>query len=183
VHTSDIHKLAYLAGIIDGEGCITISRASIPSGPNRSYVLSLSVANTNYKLPQWIKDNFGGAIYSGKAKNPNGASRQNWNTYGDHASELLEQVLPYLLLKTEEAELGVAFQKSKTTVQGRRRVPDEELTRRDVLYKKMRGLKKSYKNYENGESQSKKSNTCPHGESRGDHCWQCGGLAKVGTKP
>lgn len=64
----------YLAGIIDGEGCISISR----SGKcKNAYVLSLQITNTCEELIDNIQYCYGGKINSGIVKNYNKTKRLN----------------------------------------------------------------------------------------------------------
>ena len=48
---------AYMAGIVDGEGSISISRQS----NSKSYICQLAIVNTNRELIEWVCDNFGGS--------------------------------------------------------------------------------------------------------------------------
>ena len=58
-------KLAYLAGIIDGEGTIVIAKGKIRKGRiNHPYSLRLVVMNTDIRLIEWLKENFGGSIHT-----------------------------------------------------------------------------------------------------------------------
>lgn len=55
--------LAYLAGVIDSDGCIAISKYYDTKKPNRSprYVVDLTVVNTSVRLMNWLVDNYGGS--------------------------------------------------------------------------------------------------------------------------
>jgi len=105
--------LAYTAGIIDGEGCICISRKA-ENRYKKGYSLFLQVTATNTKewLGQWLKMQFGGFIFADTGR----GNRQvcwRWCVIGNDAIAFLEKVLPYLQLKKSQAELAIAFQKNR----------------------------------------------------------------------
>lgn len=60
-------QIAYLAGIIDGEGCFCIQR---PGG--KTHTLRLFVMNTFKPLIDYLYKTYGGYQYSRKKKNPHG---------------------------------------------------------------------------------------------------------------
>ena len=62
--------LAYKAGIIDGEGCIGITRSRIKNKKYLLYSFRITVgqkkSQEGKELCQWLKINFGGSIYERK---------------------------------------------------------------------------------------------------------------------
>lgn len=96
---------AYLAGIIDGEGCIRLARRKRKS--INSYNACIIVTNCNLELLQSLKQLTGlGIIYKReKLHNPNWNPCYRWQILTKQARELLEIVLPYLRLKKEHARL------------------------------------------------------------------------------
>lgn len=58
----EVVEKAYLAGIIDGEGTVTLTRHH----KNETPTARVSVANNNLKLLEWIKSIVGGVIVSKK---------------------------------------------------------------------------------------------------------------------
>ena len=99
---------AYLAGLIDGEGCVSIRKWK-DKGKYFGYTLCLDIANSNPKLVKWIVENFGGKIYSYKFKNPNHKIRHDWRIYHQRAADILLTVLPYLVIKKTQALLAIEF--------------------------------------------------------------------------
>lgn len=106
---------AYIAGIIDGEGSISIVHRK--SGAKRYYRLSCSVSNTSKELMDYLKAKAGGCVYSPNCDSPE--RRQNrrrlyhWGL-ADRASEnLLREVYPYLVIKKKQAGIGLRLQESK----------------------------------------------------------------------
>ena len=87
-HLSDAER-GYIAGIIDGEGCICRDR--------------IRVTNTDKYLLEWLQLKLGGAIGNQKSYKENHTKCYYWN-YSTVASEqLLIQVLPYLIIKRQKA--------------------------------------------------------------------------------
>lgn len=89
-----IEEMAYYAGILDGEGCI-------------SYYKSLSVAVEGL-YPKTLIDMhtvFGGSV--SEIKRGNKRRYYRWRIYGKEAARCLEMLLPYLREKKEQAELGL----------------------------------------------------------------------------
>ena len=59
--------LAYIAGIIDGEGYIGITKR-IRRGKYREYTVRISIGQTDGATLDWIKDNFGGGVFTVKTE-------------------------------------------------------------------------------------------------------------------
>lgn len=97
---------AYWAGFLDGEGSFGLykHKAKTPAG----FILAPTVqaANTRLEIMQELKAAFGGYITLHKA-NPklNRKPLYNWRLTSRRAMEVVKTVLPYLKLKTPQAEL------------------------------------------------------------------------------
>jgi len=100
-------KIAYLAGLIDGEGSVFLRNAF-----SKSRVIPLiRVVNTDPKMIEWIHQNFGGrkAIHRkyGKA---NWKPVHRWETDSIMACKvILEALLPFLITKKKNAEEVLTF--------------------------------------------------------------------------
>jgi hypothetical protein len=66
---------AYLAGIVDGEGTVTLMKHHQNETPT-PYV---SVANNSLKLLEWIKARVGGVIVSKKKSKPHYSNSYAWS--------------------------------------------------------------------------------------------------------
>lgn len=99
---------AYIAGIVDGEGSLTIHAQKEPSGIYHFHA-KLSISNTNEKLMIWLKNNLLiGYSYKTKRKQPH----NDVYTYTISANGLrwlLPQIRPYLVLKKEQADLILEY--------------------------------------------------------------------------
>ena len=102
-------KLAYLAGIIDGEGSISISD-NRKTQKKMHFTTQLSITSTDEILLKWITTNFGGKYSSYTPKQLAKNTRKNaykWQVSGKMLATLLNSVLPYLVIKTREAEVMI----------------------------------------------------------------------------
>lgn len=102
---------AYIAGIIDGEGCVTLSKKKDPS-MRLGYGLRphITVVNTNKKLIQFLKDITNlGVVYSGQDKKKNSKPHFRWQLWSQQARSFLLEILPYLVLKQKQAQLVLDY--------------------------------------------------------------------------
>ena len=104
----DVSSYAYLAGIVDGEGWITL-RKDGRNGSGR-IVGVLGIGNTSKELIDWIHTNFGGRVqsdtgsyydYKGEKMPCKERYRVIWG--GKESAELLPHLLPFLLVKYNKA--------------------------------------------------------------------------------
>jgi hypothetical protein len=140
-------RCAYLAGIIDGEGCIGIGKR----GRNRKYIIAtLQVSNTDYRLLEWLQHYYGGGIYSYNHDNTILRGRKPtyiWSLAADKATNVIIDALPYLIIKREQAELVLSIPRReiyRDTVNGRIRVQmtEEDFFENERLFAEMRQLNK-----------------------------------------
>lgn len=109
--------LAYTAGIIDGEGCISICQHKNKTKRGFSYALTVSVWSTDEWLVQWLKMHYGGSVVPRKFEIQ--AKRRTiwkWSVYANKAKDFLQLILPYLYLKRPQAELAISFQNENRTL-------------------------------------------------------------------
>ena len=130
--------LAYFAGILDGEGYIGINprRQRGYSCPS----LEVVITNTKFWLLEQLKFSFGGYVSIGKKVKPNWNIRGSWIVSHRVALTFLELVYPYLKLKKQEAEIAIAFQKTKR--HGGRRKDERERAVEEaqrILLKQLKG--------------------------------------------
>ena len=100
---------AYIAGFFDGEGCIS-SQEYYEIGKYEKYpriTMQISVTNTDKEILNFIRGVFGGIItkHSKPAKQKQCYS---WKLTGkDKMLRFLNTVLPYVMVKKEDVELGI----------------------------------------------------------------------------
>jgi hypothetical protein len=131
--------LAYLAGLIDGEGCITLGRtvrAGQRRGESRTYD-SLTIVNTNRDVLLWVQEVFGGRIHA------NIKREQGWKTafswYATNPASVLKAILPYLKIKKRQAEIFLEFCATKRRY-GKSRIPIDVEDRRTQIVAEIRRL-------------------------------------------
>ena len=134
--------LAYIAGIIDGEGCLRIVKA-MPYREdmvNPSYSPSIQVGMKNREVLEFCKQYFGGSIY--KERTRYWVYRWRINSKRQ-VINCLKKILPWLIVKKEEAEVLLDFcKKVKPWFKGGKPMTDNELAFREDFYQKMKELKK-----------------------------------------
>lgn len=107
--------LAYLAGIIDGEGCFhmcILTKKSYDGYVNPHYRGVLKVSNTDNKLIDWLKETFKGTESScTRSTSSKKFERKvyDWIVTGFRLLDLCEQVYPYLILKKLHCENMIRF--------------------------------------------------------------------------
>jgi hypothetical protein len=100
---------AYLAGIIDGEGCIG-QRKNVKEGREYRYV-RIDIGQKYPALLNWLFDTFEvGRVRTYIRKSRNNRVCFTWRIHGALAcSYILKGVLPYLVIKREQAELAISL--------------------------------------------------------------------------
>ena len=108
-------EAAYLAGIIDGEGCI---HARVKSG--KTVVVALSVGMVHRPTIDWIATTTGGGRVAPYAKSKTGNYRRAWLVmFGAHrACDVLRQTLPFMVTKKREAELVIELMDLRAELSG-----------------------------------------------------------------
>lgn len=103
VDTADTVDCAYFAGLLDGEGCISL----YPTRTGR-VALRVYVANTDRAVLDEMAAKFGGAVVPvSRRSNPDARDCWRWRCNGNQASEVLVQLRPYLRIKPEQATLAI----------------------------------------------------------------------------
>ena len=102
-------RLAYIAGLFDGEGCVSISRKK-STGVNPSYGLNVSVSNCHRGVLELLQRIYGGYVKHYIETRPN---QRNWFTWqlsgGKMAASFLADIRPYSIIKAEEIDLALEF--------------------------------------------------------------------------
>jgi len=140
---------AYLAGLIDGEGCITIDKIRLfarnGSGKFRwRYKLSLRVAMCDKPTLDWIARLFAGKVYprsrnSMKRLSPKARQQWCWVTTDSNAERVIVGIQPWLKNKLVEANAALAFRK---TVASEHRLSPATLAAQEMFKLQLMGLKR-----------------------------------------
>jgi len=132
---------AYAAGLIDGEGCIYITRAS----RGRAYAPRVDVGMTvkANDLLASLQASYGGTVHLMRSRSDRWEEARCWSVWGSEALAFLERVLPYLRLKVEQARLAIRVEEIRREAarpSGRASWSDEMVARAERLRLRIREL-------------------------------------------
>lgn len=135
-HKLSVEQAAYLAGAIDGEGCVTSCGLSS---------LRVAIANTNRQWLEQLQSWVGGIIQEHRGRF-NKRPSYSLSLLVEESGEALAQCQPYLILKKKQAELyfrlaGLRRQYAGGTRRGYRTDP-EYAAARDEVFAELRLLNK-----------------------------------------
>ena len=151
-------KIMVLGGLIAGEGWIGMKKAQ-PCCRSVSpiYSVALTISNTNSILISWLIENFGGNFRKENRHSPKHKDGYVWQLQNRKAYPLLKQVLPYLVIKDEQARIVIDYLEHKlidSATFGRgNKLSDSEIAYRESIYLSLKKLNKK------GPSESVETNT------------------------
>lgn len=131
---------AYTAGIIDGEGCLSITLHRTKR--ERQILHRISVNNTNKALIEWLVEKTKlGHLYSYSGVNGYYATGNRkppyvWTLCAGAVRELLPEIMPYLVLKRRQAELmleSLGMRNLKGRGKGRSLSEEENKRRNEIV--------------------------------------------------
>ena len=117
-------KIAYIAGMFDGEGSISIMKVLPRNGRvNIEYKTVVSISNTFEPVIIWIKEKLNSGYISRTVnkKYPQHKPNYRWMASYQQAYVFLKMVLPYLIIKQAQAELAIKLEKSRHNFQQSRK--------------------------------------------------------------
>ena len=156
--------MAYTAAMLDGEGTFSISRIRLVRNgqvvPNQyQYQLRVTISNSSIVLMKWLVDKLGGTYYT----QVNHASKQaisagqkyfmpcyRWNLLGGYKSieRFILAVLPYLVVKGEQAKVALDFTRNFTK---------QDTALRERLWMQMKHLNRGSRPETNTQNDSQES--------------------------
>jgi len=145
---SSLTRYTYLAGIIDGEGCIRINKTN----KNKPYYISqITVDQKDGRLIDWLYGNFGGSINE-IGGNESKTKQYRWTIYGTKVKDILKKIIPFLTIKKHQAEILLRYQIHKEIEEKKYRnsdgtwknISENEIKLRESLYQQLSYLKKKY---------------------------------------
>jgi len=124
--------LAYIAGIIDGEGSIILRRKP------KQNELFMVVVNTNKNIIKWLrKITKIGTIKQREVRNIKWRQVWEWNTAAENTTKILWAIYPYLIIKKEHAKIAIEYQSLAKHGGGPNRYTPAEKERREQLVKEL----------------------------------------------
>jgi hypothetical protein len=138
-------EAAYLAGLLDGEGHISVNRTR--TGPSAkackrgyAYRSQIMLTMTDEKLVRWVHALTGlGTVAALRQTNSRHRPAWRWTVWSREASTVARAILPYLRLKKPQAEALIGFQ-AVIRVAGTRGLTDAEWAAREVVYTAFREM-------------------------------------------
>lgn len=161
-------KWAYLAALIDGEGCISITRR-IKEGekltrihktranthPYKMFTMRVTIANTNLEIMKWLIINFGGVYYEKRQATEKHKAGYEWRPKGrTNVKTMLTNILPWMVIKPQQVKNALEY--IEMTINGERN-PDK----REQLYFSNKLLNQKGKSVETNTPNSKSPLTGP----------------------
>lgn len=143
-------ELAWIAGIIDGEGCIDLRKTEYPSG-NNSYQPIISVEMTHKETIYRLQELFNlGSIYY-RSRKANHKNAYNWTVCSDNAFYVAKLIKDYVFTKLEQINLLLEFEEKCVCKSGRwnrrdNHLPAEILDLMQMIYLDIRKLNLKGKN-------------------------------------
>ena len=138
-----VAQIAYLAGIIDGEGCFYIGNVKQGKyGSGYQWQAMLKITNCDESLILWLEQTFGGAKdsrYRWTSKKKFTRPVYNWQATADMLDYIILQVYPFLIIKKRHAEVMAKYRYTCQNI-GSRRLDDWKVEARLELMAEMRNL-------------------------------------------
>lgn len=136
--------IRYVAGLFDGEGVVSIVRWAKPNSTHIRYQVRAAIGMSHRPVIEALHKRFGGSLHMNRHDL---RSRKNriqfcWIVSSQVAAEFLRAVLPHLVVKREEAEIAIEFQKHIDDNRPKKANRDELFARRHLLFQRITALKK-----------------------------------------
>ena len=133
-------QFSYIAGIIDGEGYIGLTRYRKNYHFPWSYCAQCHVVNTNKDLLIWLYDStrVGSIVPHSESKKPQHKPAYKWRLQTKEIIPFLEGVKPYLVIKGRQAEILIIY--IRETRHDGRVLSDVEIERKLDLYHEITAL-------------------------------------------
>jgi len=116
---------AYAAGIVDGEGTITLH------DHGKRTALTVAVFNSEPRVCVWLQERYGGSIGQNIRPDPH-RIMYAWRCSSSLASKFLNNIYPYLIIKKQQADIALAYLKTVGR-RGQRVEPGDYLHRLDLI--------------------------------------------------
>lgn len=136
-----IAELCYLAGVLDSDGCLSITK-NIGLRKNPRYVFAMNVTNTSETLMIWLVEKFGGFYNHRRQMSERHKITYGWHHRNGSAFWILKLVEPHLIIKGAQARVAIQLLENWKTTQGgfASCIEDAEVERREGCYLQMKVL-------------------------------------------
>ena len=116
----------YWAGFFDGEGCISCSR-----NDKGTLHVSVSITNTNLSILDALARQYGGKVYFKNKYSTKHSQAYSWQT--QKYSNFISDILPFLLIKKEQALLALDFLRTIDKSVNKKGLSDEVKLKREEI--------------------------------------------------
>ena len=99
-------SIQYIAGLFDGEGCITIAQTGRGF---RAHQVRCTIGIAHEGIIKAIVKMYGGYIKERKPKQDGYHTLWYWEVNSDSAIRFIRSVLPYLVVKRSQADMALEF--------------------------------------------------------------------------
>lgn len=130
-------SVKYLAGLIDGEGCIDWC-FGFDKKLNKRYIrprLRITLTEPGFDVVELLHGNLKGNVETRTPKDPRWSSSKTWYVTGTRAVSVLNLVKNSLIIKKEQAKLAIAWEKHLKGTH----IPDDA---KDIMSEEMKLMKK-----------------------------------------
>ena len=140
--------LAYAAGVIDSDGCISLTRWRANYNKSTKYKLQVVVQMTTPEVTRYLNciffDEFGGHYRQHPRREANRAPVYCWSLSCRNSAGFLRLILPYLRGKADQAKLAIEYCEAvqRQPTPGRAKYPAEFENYRRSTWETMRALKR-----------------------------------------
>jgi hypothetical protein len=101
----DVADRVYAAGFFDGEGSVHFTKTNSGIGQ-----LRVSICLTHLPTLEWFKERWGGPLKPLPRRNERWAPAWQWMLTARGALTFLHDIRPFVRLKHDQVEVGIAFQ-------------------------------------------------------------------------
>lgn len=122
-----MEEYAYLAGIIDGEGTISLTRNGAKDKFRR---IVISVPSTSLELIQYLHRTFGGTVVTRTSRQAHHLTCRVWQVRNDNALDILSKILPHLRITSKIDRANLLINEYKGLVKRNGRYTDAEIEAR-----------------------------------------------------
>jgi hypothetical protein len=139
----EIWQLAYLAGLVDGEGCFYIGHVKQGKyGNGLQWHSVLKIVSCDEEFIVWLENTFGGSKdsrYRWTSKKKFTRPIYNWQATGPMMDYLLPLIKPYLIIKKKQCDVMIRYRLTSKNI-GSKRLPPEINEQRLLLLSELRNL-------------------------------------------
>lgn len=128
---------AYVAGLVDGEGCV---RSSYPK--SRDHSLKLSIAMVHKPTMTWLAGVLGVKCRGYQSAQAKARYRYEIRVPAARTGHLLKTIYPYMITKREEADVAIQIWDTLWCERVSRCIPEDILELRNQLGQRLRDLKR-----------------------------------------